>query len=654
MSEIDRPRTPRAGRRAALGAAVALGLTGAFVTGTVVARPADTPDRTRPSLTRDLVPPPAPVAFHGALQGPDSCEALRTHYVDEALTLVGPRGWQTPGTRYPEGRVFAPGAAVAEDASPTAGTTASTTRATSSGTGTTVQEAGVDEPDVVKTDGSLLVRVRGDELVTADVSGATVDELATLDLGDLRSPELLLAGDTVVVLGALGQEGLAADTRVTRVVGVDVTDPTTPTVSTTVDYDTGLVSVRQHGDTVRVVLDAGLPRLDFVRPDASLGVESARAANEQLVRESTVEDWLPARRVDAAEEEGFLDCGDVALPEADLGLDTTTVVGFDAADPAATESIALAGRTPLTYESADHLYLATGGPAVFGGPICLELCTTPFGAPTVSDGAADGTTHVYDFALRGVRATYVGAGEVDGRLSDRWSLDEHDGVLRLALEPTSETTEATSVVTMRAQGSGADAELVEVGRLDGLGRREQLQSVRWFDDLAVLVTFRQVDPLHAVDLTDVTRPEELGRLEVPGFSDYLHPLGSMRMIGIGQGLVGARGRWGAQAGLFDVTDLRDVRRLDVVGYAPGSRAGASTDPRQLTWLPARRTVLTVVVRGYRSPVASVSVLRVAKGQLSNEMVPVDRGRGVDDVRLVPLPDDRVVLVTDDGARFLDL
>ena len=86
-------------------------------------------------------------------------------------------------------------------------------------------------------------------------------------------------------------------------------------------------------------------------------------------------------------------------------------------------------------------------------------------------------------------------------------MDESDGVLRVAVGPSSETDDANSIVTLRAEGD----ELVEVGRLDGLGAGEDIKAVRWFDDLALVVTFRQIDPLYAVDLTDAADARCSGR-----------------------------------------------------------------------------------------------------------------------------------------------
>jgi hypothetical protein len=146
----------------------------------------------------------------------------------------------------------------------------------------------------------------------------------------------------------------------------------------------------------------------------------------------------------------------------------------------------------------------------------------------------------------------------------------------------------------------------------------------------------------------------MGSLKIPGYSAYLHPLGHHRLLGLGQ-LEGEGGRWGAQAGLFNVTDLTHPRQLDVVEYGPNSQALATQDPRQLTWLPDGRTVLTVVSDyGGRGNVGYVSVLSLGDGRLSNRMVEVEYGDEVGAVRLVPLADGRVVLVTAAQASFFEV
>jgi hypothetical protein len=658
-------RDPQRRLRRSLGViAVAGGVAAAFVAGTLVTSPPTAPPPTAGPAPGDAV---TPVAFFGELEAPASCDELLAHYVEQGVDAVTAYGWSGPaygdfvlvddlGVR---GVDLFTGALdeAALPAVPTAGRApmaqadAVTTRATSSATGTNVQEAGVDEPDTVKTDGELLVRLRGPLLTTYDVSGDEVEPLGELDLGDLEDGELLLAGDTVVAVGNDGTRarhsygGHGAPSPQTRVLTVDVSDPATPALEQTVDYDAASVTARQHGDTVRLVLSAGLPELDFVQPGRRGGQQTALDTNRGLVEQTTITDWLPSVRVDGGETRPLLDCAEVAVPRADVALGTMAVVGFDATAPVDglgdLDAFGVAGDASLAYESPDHLYLATPG-----GASCT-FCRTAVGA------VASGTTHVYDFALDGTRATYVGAGEVEGSVRDRWAMDEHDGVLRLAVGPSSETGNFNSVVTMRAEGDA----LVEIGRVDRLGVGEQITAVRWFDGLAIVVTFRQVDPLYAVDLTDQRSPTLLGELKIPGFSSYLHPLGSQRMVGLGEGPVPDGRGWGAQAGLFDVTDLTDPRRLDVLSYGRGSQALAGTDPRQLTWLPEERVVLTVVRRGRA---AYVSALQVRDGALTDTSTRVEYGSDADEVRTVPLygagPDGtaKVVLVTGEDVEFLDV
>ncbi len=634
-----------------VGALAALG--GAFLVGTTVGGP---PSATGPGST-----PPAgggaPVAtFHGELVAAESCEALLDFYVERGVALVGPYGWESPMYG---GDVILDGAMAFDSSESAARSTLAapapaSQRAENSGTGTNVQEAGVDEPDVVKTDGTTLFRLDGSTLTTYDVTGATTRRLADLDLGSLSDGEILLAGDTVVALGGDGTRdkrrydafGEPAPSRTTRVLSIDVSDPAAPEITQTVDVDSSLVTARQHGDTVRLVTAAGLPDLDFDEPTnrrRDLTWKETLRRNEALVRETTIADWLPTASVDGGTDERLTECEDVAVPRSDLGLDTVSVIGFDAADPAAWDVTALAADTSIAYASAERLYLAASPPE-WG--VCIDFCGG-FGGGSGPVSEVAGTTHVFDFELTRTGTSYVGSGEVDGRVDDRWAMDEHDGVLRLALSPTQRTGDFTSVVTMRREGD----RLAEVGRLDGLGKGEMLQSVRWFDGLAILVTFRQIDPFYTVDLTSPEDPTLLGELKIPGFSDYLHPLGADRLIGMGQGPTGKGRQWGAQAGLFKVSDLTDPRRLSVVSYRPGTQALAGADPRQLTWLPADRVVLTVIAQGWRGRTGWVSVLSLDDGTMTNRMVEAEHGTDIASVRLVPLPDGRVVLSTAGEAAF---
>ena len=492
--------------------------------------------------SRDVPPTSPPIALANAdLTVTASCDDLLDSYVDRALEQVGPYGWGGGGIVMFDAQASSPTAGMERSA----GATVKTSRTTSNDSGTNVQEVGVDESDVVKVAGPLLLRMRDGELVAYDVSGDEPVLLSTTRIEDARGNgyvgdpggELLLVGGRAVVLGT-SQDGLE-----TTITTVDLSDPTSPSIvdATTV---TGRASaVRLHGDVVRVVLQTGLPELDFSYPDGALGQIRAKLRNRSLVRDTTLADWLPT-----VDGEPLVDCSDVAVPDDEtVSLGTTTVVAFDPAEPTDRTTTAVATDSDTAYFSTDRFYLAAGGPqwGVWGD--CMD-CGRP--AP---GSVPTGTTPLYAFALDGTATTYVASGQVEGTIADRWSMDAVGGSLRVAVGPSSETGNFNSVVTLREDGSS----LVEDGRVDDLGVDEQIKSVRWFDDLAIVVTFRQTDPLYAIDLTDPAAPRLLGELKIPGFSEYLHPLGEHRLIGMGQDATLDGMTRGAQAALFDVTDLTD-------------------------------------------------------------------------------------------------
>ena len=573
-----------------------------------------------------------------------SCEDLLASYVDRGLDLVGPYGWDQGIYTAMEGDVMSgdmggdmAGGDAGSAAAPRA-TAPSTSRSTSSETGTNVQEAGVDEADSVKVAGDLLVRLQDDVLRVYDVSGDAPAELSSLPVAGIGTQrpdggELLLVDGRVVVLGRDDQD------REATISTVDLLDPSSPQVVAETVVSGRLDAARLHGDVVRLVVRSPLPELDFRDPGWS-GEMSARSHNREQVSESTLADWLPT-----VDGEPVPDCEDVAVPESDAALGTMTVIAFDPAAPEDWTSTAVATDAATSYFSPDRFYLATT-PANRWIQDCWISCRL-FDSSRME---TDGTSSLYAFALDGLETTYVASGEVEGTIADRWSMDSVVGSLRVAVGPSSETGNWSSLVTLREEG----ASLVEAGRVDRLGIDEEIKSVRWFDDLAIIVTFRQVDPLYAVDLTDPGDPELMGELKIPGFSEYLHPLGERRLVGIGQDADLSGMTRGAQAALYDVTDLTSPRQIDVVRYPRGSIAGVAMDPRQLTWLPDRRTVLTVVTSGWEARTVWVSVLTLDDGAMDNRMLPVEHGSDAALVRLVPLASGEVVLVTGEDVSFLDL
>lgn len=594
----------------------------------------------------------------GRLTTATSCADLLDTLIAESEDLIGPWGWNYwLGT---EGYFV-------EDASTPLRSTRSASglakEQSSSETGTNVQESGVDEPDTAKTDGEILARIDNRRISIFDVNPADADadtpenapsqkpkRISTLELPHAfrYAGELLLAGDRLLVIGSTWRGSMSR----TIVGSLDVSDPTRPTLVDTRVLDGELLSARLTGDDVRLVTSTGLPDLGFVQPSKKRSPKEAKAQNRELLATSTIEQWLP-QLTHAGERSNLLDCSQVEVPGTIDGLGFLTVVGFDVADPTDLSATGVITRSRIVYSSTDRLYLTTGHDSW-----CCDVVTRRT-EPRLPGRRVDAvTTGLHAFALDGAGATYLASGEVRGSIGDRWAMDSADGVLRVATSTVTlrgkgrnrQPVSSQSIVTLGERGG----ELVELGAVDGLGVNESIQSVRWFDDLAVLVTFRQVDPLYAVDLSDTENPRLLGELKIPGFSSYLHPIGDGQLLGLGTDAT-LRGRTrGAQASVFDLTDLSDPRRVAARTFGRNTSFTAEWEPRQVTWLPEQRTALAVLEQWSGSGDLSIVALRVGDdGALDSVKIPVPRGPSSHQVRTLPLPDGRVVHTSRASTEFLE-
>ena len=129
---------------------------------------------------------------------------------------------------------------------------------------------------------------------------------------------------------------------------------------------------------------------------------------------------------------------------------------------------------------------------------------------------------------------------------------------------------------------------MRTGRVGGLGRGERIFAVRFEGDTGYVVTFRQIDPLYTLDLSDPAEPRVVGELELLGYSAYLHPLGDGLLLGVGQDATPEGRRAGAQVSVFDVSDLRRPVRLDHRALGAFSSSQVEFDPHAFLYWPATR------------------------------------------------------------------
>jgi Beta propeller domain len=603
---------------------------------------------------------PEPAAAASGLQPFDDCEALASWSKDAMLPFVGPFGLAGPmamdataGGVVPAARaesLAAEGAAVGPGA-----------------TGTNVQEAGVDEPDVGKVAGGLLVTTVGTSLVTVDVSGdrpvrrGSVEIPALSRSGDpgpmAGTAELLLVGSRVLVLGQgwLPGEAVSQGTTTSATV-VDVSDPATPVVASSTELEGQYLSARESAGVVRLVVST-TPSLPWVLPDGDGDADTSTARNRQVLAEGDPLSFVPevvqrSAAGDVVSRRPLMACDAISHPSQPSGPGTISVVTLDvtAPDPVL-DAVGVTTDGDLVYASTDRLYVATTP----GG--WRWAADSRFAGPSGDDGTRT-ALHGFDTTSR-LATRYIASGEVDGWLLGRWALSARDGLLRVATtrgerwagDPASAPQTDSAVTVLQEQGD----ELLPVGVVDGLGKGEQIRAVRWFDDLAIVVTFRQTDPLYVVDLSVPTAPTVRGELKVPGYSGYLHPLGGNLLMGIGQDATPDGRTTGAQVATYDLSDLSAPRQVDVLLF-PGTWSEAEADSRTFSYLPGRRLALVPMSGEDGATVRAVAV--GADGALDE----TGRYAGGSSLRwqpwllrAIPVDADRTaVILQDDGAPVVSL
>ena len=440
--------------------------------------------------------------------------------------------------------------------------------------GTNLQEAGVEESDIIKTDGERIYVVSFDRLVVIDAVQRRV--LGSVAVADGASADLLVHGDSVLLIR---QTRHATPGHIPRTVvqRIEIRDGT-PRVAETLRVRGRFGGARRVGDIARVVtshsLITGLPYPKSHQTEDSPG---ARAANRDVVLAFTLEDWLPEVRHNGVALDAAASCDNIYAPASFSGFGTTTV---------------LTVNMEAALDTAESVTVMAPGDTVYASPDSLYVTSTNW----------RGTTDIHRFATAGSdNAAYVASGEVPGYLRNEFSLSEHAGDLRVVattLDPVWET----HLRVLRQNG----ARLEEVGTVSDIGLGERVHSVRFAGDVAYVATARAVDPLHTIDLTDPTGPQILSELRLPGLSSYLHLIGDGMILGVGTGENG----FGADVSLFEVGEPAEPREL-ARWTASDDIGGFGSDHRRFLWWPSERIlVIPFFIGASEDRQGSAVVLRV--------------------------------------------
>jgi len=468
---------------------------------------------------------------------------------------------------------------------PEAPTSAAQPPSYTSEAGTNIQVPGVDEGDLVKTDGSYIYIAKGRTVAVVAAQGAESRQVATIDTSGLAGSAdivtgpvigMMLQGKTLVVLfhgfsnGASGWGSpqstyLSLSASSLKVAFYDISNPELPRY---------LSQVSQSGSYVDSRLSDGVL---YLVSTYSVDIEDADPSDPAT--------FVPQ----VGDSAGLtpLDPGCITIPSDPNTAAYSVVTAVDVAARAVLGEQAVLGEADTIYMNAANLYLASG-----------DYDNSAVTIPGYG-GYIGTTTTIVRIGLNSGRLAVGQTAVLPGGLLNQFSLDEQDGYLR--------------VVTTRNNGIGIwvpalwvlDSAMALTGVLPELVTNEQVQSVRFDGDVAYVVTFQRMDPLFAIDLSDPANPRVTSALKIPGFSSYLHVFGSGLLLGLGTNGDASGLTDGLKLSMFDVSDPLDVREVATLPIDADStevaidHKAAFVDPdKGLIGFPTGTYSQTNGVRGY--------------------------------------------------------
>ena len=403
---------------------------------------------------------------------------------------------------------------------------------------TNVQVDDVDEADIVKTDGKNIYFVKENMVYVVSAEDLKIIGKIAFDKddNDFVPKEIYIKDSKLVVLGIsyiFDDEADEADEAddydydsysyysyynnktLTEVVVMDISDISKPKEERRVSLDGTYSNSRMIGDNIYFISNRYVYYYDDMKD----------------------KDLLPEYR-DSVKGNKY-----VSIPAEDIAYFGGTrnysymiVAGFNINDKEEASIETIFGASDTVYSSTDNLY------------VVQEKYTT------------SGTTKsiIYRFEYDGPKITLKAKGKVKGYLNNQFSMDEYEGNLRVA------TTSNVGGIN-KNQVYVLDKDLVQIGAVRNMAIDEKIYSVRFIGKVGYVVTFKQIDPLFVIDLSDPTNPEIKGELKIPGYSSYLHPYDENHIIGIGYNT--KENEWGGtinqglKMSMFDISDLENPKEV---------------------------------------------------------------------------------------------
>lgn len=423
---------------------------------------------------------------------------------------------------------------------------------------TNVQVHGVDEGDIVKTDGSYIYTLSNNRIYIVNSNEEDFRVVNTLNFKDYNPIEFYIKDNKLITMGyfyglSVNKEEGDIDYKVyshysnsLKIHIYDISDKSNVSLLRNVELDGNYLSSRLIDNNFYLVANKGVYYRDReLRPYYMDSIENKKS---------------------------FIDYEDIRYFPESIYNNYLITLGIDLSnlDSSKIDIGAYLGSGNNMYASIENMYISQD-----------KYRYNIYNLDEAIDNNM--TTNIFKFKLDNGKMIYTTKGEVPGNILNQFSMDEYIGNFRIA------TTKGDSWSGNDSQSTSnvyvLDKDMKNLGKTKDLAPGEKIYSVRFMGDKVYVVTFRQVDPFYVIDLKDPANPKVLGYLKIPGYSSYLHPFDEKHIIGIGMDTIESSGRVtnaGVKISMFDVTDFSNPTELDkmIIG-GKGSYTDISHDHKSL-------------------------------------------------------------------------
>lgn len=455
---------------------------------------------------------------------------------------------------------------------------------------TNIQVENVDEADIVKTNGKYIFYVVSNKIVIVDIQNkAKMEKVAeiTFENDDFKPSELYIYKDKIIVIG--NESGYSTSKSIVRetlnsiykkgiyrqnttAIVYDISYINEPEEERRVKIEGRYVSSRMIDGNIYFVANKSISGYDIVKHNVEDLDENAYKPAYTDTAVSTREKLVDFDRVyyfDNIETLNYLNLG-----------------GFNVNNEKEADVEVLMGAGDTIFCSTENLYVAKA--------------RNVYDADTRMSFGKD--TKILKFSLNNGDIEFKAEADIEGGINNQFSMDEQNGYFRIA-------TTVGKTYNMDSSTSNSlyilDEKLNEVGRLDGIAKGEKIYSVRYAGDRAYVVTFKEIDPLFVIDLSNVRNPKILGELKIPGYSTYLHPYDETHVIGFGYdtkpnssntGVVND----GIKMSMFDITDFNNPKEMFTVKIGDRRTSSALTHNHKALLFDKEKNIIAFPISTYES------------------------------------------------------